>query len=468
MRSGTKRSARNAYAGAGAAAALAGCGSLVSLVMLLGSDAPAKAVTPEPQVDDVIAEAPVAATVRTKEPTAAPNNTAAWLSWDKRKCGLIDRYCAIPGRPSYVCNPLKDGKCGTACQTRWNKPPAGGLAWEDAAECARSFAEASGQEVPAKGLVAEGSRLETPDFPMAIVRVAHKCWTERGVRRPKYTVRGSGARVTCYGPRHTRFAKLSHSLMFVWASPVSDMISRILLSERHYDPKLHSLTRAALDRRPGVVADVGSNLGVVTMFAAQMGHTVFSFDATPWTRHKVQLSRAVSQFASKIKVVSAAVGSKPGKAKLNIVRDNFGGNNIVGEADGAADGNPQEGGFVTVPVVTLDDVLLPHQPFFLKVDIEGHEIEALKGARRLLTEVRPQLVVETCIFDNCNPAGLMSLMQSFNYTCGYDMNSAVRGWDTHAVFHPESRADNAPNVFCLYNPRKAHLPFRTGTPAPGG
>jgi hypothetical protein len=52
--------------------------------------------------------------------------------------------------------------------------------------------------------------------------------------------------------------------------------------------------------------------------------------------------------------------------------------------------------YLTVPVTTLDDFFATQsrQPHFLKIDVEGHELAVLHGARRTLETHRPRILVE--------------------------------------------------------------------------
>jgi len=53
-------------------------------------------------------------------------------------------------------------------------------------------------------------------------------------------------------------------------------------------------------------------------------------------------------------------------------------------------------GDASVTAVALDDVLVGWRPTFIKMDIEGSEIEALHGAKHLIAENRPNLAV--CVY----------------------------------------------------------------------
>jgi FkbM family methyltransferase len=76
----------------------------------------------------------------------------------------------------------------------------------------------------------------------------------------------------------------------------------------------------------------------------------------------------------------------------------------VGDRSGAVafqDGRQEASGVnadggATVTAVALDDVLVGWAPSFIKMDIEGSEIEALHGARQVIAESRPSLAV--CVY----------------------------------------------------------------------
>ena len=55
-----------------------------------------------------------------------------------------------------------------------------------------------------------------------------------------------------------------------------------------------------------------------------------------------------------------------------------------------------ENGQTEIPVKSLDDVIWKDSPTFIKMDIEGAEIEALRGSRRIIEEFRPKLAI--CIY----------------------------------------------------------------------
>ncbi len=55
-----------------------------------------------------------------------------------------------------------------------------------------------------------------------------------------------------------------------------------------------------------------------------------------------------------------------------------------------------EEGTATVQMVCLDDVLKMVSPTMIKMDIEGAELDALRGAKRIIQEQTPDLAV--CVY----------------------------------------------------------------------
>lgn len=91
--------------------------------------------------------------------------------------------------------------------------------------------------------------------------------------------------------------------------------------------------------------------------------------------------------------IPAAVSDECGIAAFQIAKRGRASNALK-----AAGGNSQMGGVREthhVPTLTME-TLLDHSPApsFIKIDVEGAEVMALKGAQKILTDVRPIIYCE--------------------------------------------------------------------------
>lgn len=157
---------------------------------------------------------------------------------------------------------------------------------------------------------------------------------------------------------------------------------------------------------PGdIVWDIGANVGIFSFAAAALAGPsgkVLAVEADTWLVGLLRRSaRACGSHIAPVEVLPMAVSSEVGVAKFNIA--------CRGRASNYLDvtgGSTQTGGIresQCVPTATLDWLLnyFP-APKFLKIDVEGAEELALRGARRLLSDIRPVLLCE--IFDKSRPA----------------------------------------------------------------
>jgi hypothetical protein len=80
----------------------------------------------------------------------------------------------------------------------------------------------------------------------------------------------------------------------------------------------------------------------------------------------------------------------------------------------------------------LDSVLAnEHQPIVMKIDVEGAELDVLKGAEQTLRRLRCGLVIET------HSANLERDCQAFLHSLGYQTHIVKNGW--YRTIVPESR-----------------------------
>lgn len=145
--------------------------------------------------------------------------------------------------------------------------------------------------------------------------------------------------------------------------------------------------------RPGMVFyDAGANIGLFTLAAARLvGETgkVFSFEPDAETAVRLRNNVSYNGFAW-VSVIEAALWSRGGEisfapADASVSPDH--GTGRIGEIAGSHT--------VTVLATTLDDFCREHAaPDLLKCDVEGAEVELLRGATNLLRYHRPAIICE--------------------------------------------------------------------------
>jgi FkbM family methyltransferase len=183
---------------------------------------------------------------------------------------------------------------------------------------------------------------------------------------------------------------------------------------RKTDPMLLRIAREHVN--PGdIVWDIGANVGIFSFAAAALaGPTgrILAVEADTWLVGLLRRSaRACTSEVASVEVLPMALSDEVGVAKFNIARRGRASNHLD-----VAGGSTQTGGvreIQYVPTATLD-WLLNHfpPPKFVKIDVEGAEDLVLRGAQRLLSDIRPVIMCE--IFDKSRPA-IDDLFHSYGY-----------------------------------------------------
>lgn len=137
-----------------------------------------------------------------------------------------------------------------------------------------------------------------------------------------------------------------------------------------------------------VVYDVGAHVGYFTLLASQLvrsGGRVFAFEPLPLNVAYLERHKRMNRLAN-VEVLPFAVGRAEGHASFGSTGGT--GRGRLASADVAAER--------LVRVVSLDEMYSRGQlpaPTLIKMDIEGVEGDALRGATRLLAEHRPKILL---------------------------------------------------------------------------
>lgn len=147
-----------------------------------------------------------------------------------------------------------------------------------------------------------------------------------------------------------------------------------------------------LDLKDKVVYDVGAFHGLLTCFFAKQARHVVAYEPTPPTHERLIDNVRLNKFTN-VTLRKCGVASQSGSLTMMWNPLTPGASKSSSPDAALPAGNKRE----TVPVVRLDEDIaakgLP-KPEFIKVDVEGMELDVLKGAEKTLLSCRPTLFLE--------------------------------------------------------------------------
>ncbi len=200
--------------------------------------------------------------------------------------------------------------------------------------------------------------------------------------------------------RNRVFAGLARPVPVPWLHDLQftlepgDEQSRCLMKSGLYEPE--GLLTVGAWLRPGdVFVDVGANCGLYTLFAARAvgpSGIVVAFEPSAREFARLEANVALNRLAQ-VRLHRAAAAEAPGEVRLTIAEPAFAGHNTMAERFAYAPVRVHE--VAQVPAVTLDEALadLPRLAM-IKLDIEGAELKALRGAAATLARFSPALLLE--------------------------------------------------------------------------
>ncbi|MBL1280179.1 MAG: FkbM family methyltransferase [Fluviicola sp.] len=133
--------------------------------------------------------------------------------------------------------------------------------------------------------------------------------------------------------------------------------------------------------------DVGANIGFLSLAGAHsVGENgrIHCFEPVPSTFEILQKNKELNNF-SQIELHEFALGERTEEATIYAEKENRGGASIVNQH--SSDG-------IIIQVKKLDDLALKSTVNVMKIDVEGFELDVLKGAKETIRKDRPKLIIE--------------------------------------------------------------------------
>lgn len=202
--------------------------------------------------------------------------------------------------------------------------------------------------------------------------------------------------------------------MFVHDPNECVFISRLLLQHGTFESSSIAFLLSALHAANGTEAflDIGSNVGVYALSVAAAGFAAVGFEPLRYNTELIAASAARNSLGSRLRLYKMAAAAKPSESMC--VRSNSNdrrnrGNGQLGPLSECGDGN-DDAQLVreVVPALPIDAVIASDALLnttcwaALKVDVEGFEVAALRGATRVMRGSCPPcaLVIEYVPYHN--------------------------------------------------------------------
>jgi len=175
------------------------------------------------------------------------------------------------------------------------------------------------------------------------------------------------------------------------------------------------------DIAQGVALDIGANIGNHSLYFSPYFLSVYAFEPHPLAYNILLLN---SQTEKNIVPVNKGLGDTSQYLPLTEDLDNMGSSFL--KQDWSEDEHK-----VFVKIDRLDDIDLgPHPISFIKIDVEGFESSVLRGARRVICEYQPLVVMEQLSkeFVNGSTEAIQLLQEEGYLFCWYQPWATSRGW----------------------------------------
>lgn len=171
-----------------------------------------------------------------------------------------------------------------------------------------------------------------------------------------------------------------------------DYIDSFILRQGFYESEVFDALLQAMPER-GVFWDVGANFGLhaVSLQVARPDCTVLAFEPSP--RELARMVRAIALNQSRVQIMPFGLSDRSGFLPFHVCQNNFGRNTFAALPD------PESFVQSTAAITSADALVaagLAPVPNVVKIDVEGFELDVLRGMRGILADPRCQaIVIET-------------------------------------------------------------------------
>ena len=189
-----------------------------------------------------------------------------------------------------------------------------------------------------------------------------------------------------------------------------DYIQRFWLCGELYEREEFEVIRR-IAPAGAVCLDIGSDVGNHAVFMAKVmqASKVYCFEALSVCCELLQINSLLNQCSEILdcSYLGLALGAEVETARAIIPQGNIGATRFTSDRQLDA---------TSVPVLPLDCLNINEKIDFVKIDVEGAELDVLDGMKQLIERCRPLIFVEV---NNENLSGFAKVVEAMNYQVVY-------------------------------------------------
>jgi FkbM family methyltransferase len=269
-------------------------------------------------------------------------------------------------------------------------------------------------------------------------------------------------------------------LQLPFAVPMNDLIGQRLIATGNFElTQLDAVDQLVEDATPligfkpdfaGAFVDVGANIGVYTLRYARAFTKTIAIEPNPAALHILQANIALSRISNVVPMLKGC-SDRVGTAQLNVAAKGMLGWSTLGA-------DPYwENYAIEVSLDTLDNLVLQaelrERVAFLKIDVEGHEPQVLRGAFQTLSDHRPAVLYE--VLSNTNARACAELLRAAGYNHFVTFHrrltlaGALGGLPVTARTIEPSAVDRETLILALHDPERDRITAlpKSGSARPG-
>ena len=159
----------------------------------------------------------------------------------------------------------------------------------------------------------------------------------------------------------------------------------------HFEPRTTAFLRKNVNKED-IVLDVGAHIGIHTIHLAKIVRFVYAIEPEPSNLKLLIKNIFANNVKEKVSIIPCVISSVDGFVSFYVSSESTGAHHVLSSKD-----NTKHGTILKIQAYTLDtllfDILGIDHVDVIKIDVEGHELEVIKGAEKLFRYSPPRIIV---------------------------------------------------------------------------